>query len=85
MAFFMSSFSVIKSPEKAAARYIKILRNATHGHGTNKPGLVQENNRLIAAHNGDIPADISLLGYLYLLLLLVKSSDLRKYLSKGKS
>jgi hypothetical protein len=72
------------TPERATAQYVKILRNATHGHGTNRANSVQENNALLAGHDGDVPPDLSLLGYMYLLALLNRPNDLGRYLSRGK-
>jgi hypothetical protein len=67
--------------EDAAARLMVVHRNATHGYG----GLddpknlenVQINERLLAQHTGEIPGDIALLPYLYLLLVLSRPDDLR--------
>lgn len=55
--------------ERAAASYLVALRNATHGHGGDK-GTAEQRERdttLLIQHNGDIPEDLSLLAYLYLL------------------
>ncbi|MEU8229993.1 hypothetical protein AB0C12_10355 [Actinoplanes sp. NPDC048967] len=82
--FFLASTVQGITPERATAQYIKILRNATHGHGTNRLTAVQENNALLAGHDGEVPPDLSLLGFMYLLSLLNKPNDLRRYLSRGK-
>lgn len=66
--------------EKAAAEYIKLLRNATHGHGTNRSGRVALTNALLAHHDGSIPDDLPLLGYLYLLDVLVRPDVVRRTL-----
>jgi hypothetical protein len=71
------------SPEQAAAHYIKLLRDATHGHGTNRAGSVDRVNALLAHHSGDIPSDLPLLGYLYLLGFLARPEVLRKRLAHG--
>lgn len=55
------------SAEDAAARYLKVLRDATHGHGAEKESAKAMTDALLAHHNGDIPHDLGLLGYLYLL------------------
>jgi hypothetical protein len=47
----------------AAAHYLDVLRNASHGYGTGKSGRVDRTNALLAHHNGDIPHDLGLLGY----------------------
>lgn len=61
----------------AAARYIKVLRDATHGHGANKQNRVEQTNVLLAHHTGAIPADLALIGYLYLLDLLAHPEQLK--------
>lgn len=71
------------SPEQAAAHYIRLLRDATHGHGTNRAGRIERVNALLAHHSGDIPFDLPLLGYLYLLNLLSRPEVLRKRLEYG--
>ena len=68
-------------PEQAAAHYIKMLRDATHGHGSNRAGRVERVNALLAHHSGHMPFDLPLLGYLYLLSLLVRPEVLRKRLA----
>jgi hypothetical protein len=67
----------------AAARYIKVLRNATHGHGAKHDNQVDQTNVLLAHHTGAIPADLALLGYLYLLDLLANPEQLRVKLYNG--
>lgn len=67
--------------DKAAAQYLKMLRNATHGHGTNKQRQRHLTEALLAHHNGQVPHDIGLLGYLYLLDLLTRPAALRSALS----
>ena len=68
------------TPAEAAAQYIKVLRDSTHGHGSNRVNQVARTNALLTHHNGKIPHDIALLGYLYLLDLLNRPGDLRKVL-----
>jgi hypothetical protein len=73
------------TPDKAAAQYIKVLRNSTHGHGSNRESEVTRTNALLTHHNGRVPHDLALLGYLYLLDLLSRPGDLRKSLyQRGK-
>jgi hypothetical protein len=65
----------------AAARLLVVPRNATHGYGgipnpKNKEN-VEINVRLLAHHDGNIPGDIALLPYLYLLLTLSRPEDIR--------
>ncbi len=83
--FFLSATTQGLNPERATAQYIKILRNATHGHGTNRAGSIRENNALLASHDGEVPPDLALLGYMYLLALIDRPQDLRRYLGRGKT
>ncbi|MFB6720179.1 hypothetical protein ACFCV3_08480 [Kribbella sp. NPDC056345] len=94
--FFMSSKSAgihipdIKGSEHlvdfdgATAQYIKVLRDATHGHGTNRPGSMARTNALLAHHNGDVPHDLGWLGFLYLLEFLANPNLLRDRLRPGR-
>ncbi|GLY71587.1 hypothetical protein [Amycolatopsis taiwanensis] len=68
------------SLDKAAAAYVKMLRNATHGFGTRKAGQVAYANSLLAHHNGVLPHDLVLLAYLYLLDVLTKPDVLARRL-----
>lgn len=71
------------SPEKGAAEYVKMMRNATHGFGSNKSGRIPFTNTLLAHHTGDLPQDLPLLGYLYLLEILIQPDILRNPLYRG--
>lgn len=53
--------------EEAAAEYIRVLRNATHGHGSNREEAKLKTDALLAHHDGSFHHDLALLGYLYLL------------------
>jgi hypothetical protein len=64
------------TPAEAAAQYIKVLRDSTHGHGSNRVNQVARTNAILTHHNGKIPHDLALLGYLYLLDLLNRTGDL---------
>ena len=68
------------TPADAAAQYIKVLRDSTHGHGSNRVNQVARTNALLTHHNGKVPHDLALLGYLYLLDLLKRPQDLRNSL-----
>ncbi|MCC6496997.1 MAG: hypothetical protein IT193_12165 [Propionibacteriaceae bacterium] len=57
--------------DEAAAKYLKVLRDATHGHGSDSEGSRAMTDALLAHHDGHIPHDIGLLGYLYLLDLMM--------------
>lgn len=72
------------SKQAAAARYIKLLRNATHGHGARAAGVVDQTNSLLAQHNGDMPHDLSFIGYLYLLDWIARPEDYRRSLSRRR-
>lgn len=71
------------SPEAAAAEYIRVLRNATHGHGSNREAARGRTNALLAQHDGELPHDLALLGYPYLLDLLNNPSGFRRTLYNG--
>lgn len=66
--------------EDAAAHYIKLLRNATHGHGSNQPDAIARTNALLGHHTGETPYDLPDLSYLYLLDLLTNPDKLRRAL-----
>ena len=70
-------------PEPAAAEYIKVLRNATHGFGSNKSNRTGITNTLLAHHNGTVPQDLPLLGYLYLLDVLSRPEIVARSLYQG--
>lgn len=64
----------------AAAEYMRLLRNATHGHGSNRRERQALTNSLLVQHDGQVPHDLALLGYLYLLELLAVPPMLRRTL-----
>ena len=66
--------------EDAAASYIKLLRNATHGHGDDVSKRAPRTNALLAAHNGRVSHDLPLLGYVYLLRILSDEQLVRRNL-----
>ncbi|RHW23716.1 hypothetical protein D0Z08_28320 [Nocardioides immobilis] len=68
------------TPEQAAAEYIRVLRNATHGHGSNREDAVPRTDALLTHHDGTIHHDLPLLAYLYLLELLTRPDLLRQVL-----
>ena len=68
--------------EEATARYLKVLRDATHGHG-GKGKAALETAALLAHHNGEVPHEIGLLAYLYLLDMLLNPDRLRRCLYNG--
>lgn len=66
------------SKEAAAAAYLKLRRNATHGHGSNKRHLAEVADGLLAHHDGNLDHDLGLLAYLYLLWLLARPDIVRR-------
>lgn len=68
--------------EDATAQYLKVLRNATHGHG-GKGKAVDQTAALLAHHDGEVPHDIGLLAYLYLLDLVANPERLRRCLYRS--
>jgi len=71
------------SPDRAAAEYIKVLRNATRGHGSNRASRAELTNTLPAHHDGTLPHDLALLGYLYLLDVLAHPDVVHQQLYRG--
>jgi len=76
----------IVARDQAAAQYLRVLRNATHGFRGNPDKDRSRDEALLMAHNGDLPEDLTLLGYLYLLRLLARldcprSRELRAFRS----
>jgi len=73
-------------PEQATAVLLKVLRNATHGFGGRDPQpatkkeLIAE--RLLAHHDGEMPADLVFLPYLYLLDALSQPEQVRETIAK---
>ena len=72
----------VMSLEKAAAAYLRILRNGGHAFG-GRP--VPGDGVLLMAHNGDVPGDLPDLAYLYLLHLLAGPQDLRRRTTSGQA
>jgi len=70
------------SLEKAAAAYLRVLRNGGHAFG-GRPAPADA--VLLLAHNGDIPVDLPDLAYLYLLHLLARPQDLRRRTPPGQA
>jgi len=67
----------------AAAEYVRVLRNATHGHGSNRELHTAKTDALLSHHDGALSHDLGLLGYLYLLELMTKPDLLRRTLYNG--
>ncbi|MDQ4033904.1 MAG: hypothetical protein M3332_17330 [Actinomycetota bacterium] len=66
--------------EKATAHYVKVLRNATHGYGDIVASRTSRTNSLLASHNGQLPHDLPLLAFVYLLKILLDHATLREQL-----
>ncbi|MCW2496427.1 MAG: hypothetical protein JWQ77_2351 [Jatrophihabitans sp.] len=66
--------------ESAAAEYVRVLRNATHGHGSNRKDHKPLVDALLAHHSGQLPHDLGLLGWLYLLDVMASPESLRRTL-----
>ncbi|QIG42041.1 hypothetical protein G5V58_03980 [Nocardioides anomalus] len=71
------------TPRRAAALYLKALRDATHGHGARRGNSEDRTDALLAQHDGVLPHDLGLLAYLYLLEILVRPDRLREVLRAG--
>ncbi len=69
--------------EQTTAEYLRLLRNATHGHGSNRAERKALTNTLLVQHGGQVPHDLALIGYLYLLELLAEPTMLRRTLYAG--
>lgn len=68
------------SVDDATARYLKLLRDATHGHGADKESTRAMTAALLAHHDGHVPHDVGLIAYLYLLDVLANPGRLRTLL-----
>ena len=69
--------------DEATAHYVRLLRDATHGHGAKAGNRKKRTDALLTNHNGKIPHDLGWLGYLYLLDFLARPDDLRQRLYDG--
>ena len=76
--------SATLSLDEAVVRYLKVLRNATHGFGGQKRDSADDrsiNQALLVHHDGVLPPDLPLLAYLYLLDVLSNPEDLRRFVT----
>jgi hypothetical protein len=64
----------------ASSRYIRLLRNGTHGFMGSSQKDEKLTETLFAEHNGLIPHDLPLLANLYLMRLMVEPETLRRNL-----
>jgi hypothetical protein len=65
------------SLDDAVAHYLKLLRDANHGHGAVSPNKVGRTRSLLAMHDGHVPEDVGWLAYLYLLDVLTQPDILK--------
>lgn len=64
--------------EQAAAQWLRILRNATHGFRGQRDKDEARDEALLMSHTGDVPENLPLLAYLHLLHLLAAPSQLER-------
>lgn len=69
-------------PGEAAAEYLGMLRNAVHGFGSDRAARWEVDANLMARHTGDIPHDLALLPWLYLLDMLANPVRMRSITAK---
>lgn len=74
-----------RSPENAVALLLKVFRNATHGFGGKKGDNADLFANILVQHDGQLPEDIVLLPYLYLLEVLCYPNDMRRRITGGKA
>ncbi|WP_141213959.1 hypothetical protein [Mycobacterium marinum] len=76
-----------RNPAKAVALLLKLHRNATHGFGQRKgkreKAKAELNASLLVHHHGQMPADIVLLPYLYLLDVLCNPDRIREMIVRN--
>ena len=53
------------SIDEAVALYLQLLRNANHGFTPERDANERRDQVLLMAHDGNIPADVAFLPYLY--------------------
>lgn len=67
---------------RAVSTYVGLLRNATHGFGGKQGAKGAKNaDALLAHHDGAIPPELSLLAYFYLLDVMCRPDDIKKFVS----
>ncbi|GAB2678266.1 hypothetical protein GCM10027194_08110 [Thalassiella azotivora] len=62
--------------DRATGMYMRLLRNATHGHG-GEPKTRTQVTSLLKSHSGSVPHDIGFVAWLWLIDLLNRPADLR--------
>jgi hypothetical protein len=73
-----------RSPERAVAMLLKVYRNSTHGFGHRKGARRKHevDASLLVHHDGELPADIVFLPYLYLLDTLCNPERVRQEIER---
>lgn len=67
---------------RAVSTYVGLLRNATHGFGGKQAAKGSKDaNALLTHHDGNIPSELSMLAYFYLLDVLCRPDEIKKYVS----
>lgn len=75
--------TIPKTAFESVTTYVALLRNSTHGFGAKlKARGSKESDALLAHHDGNIPFDLSLLAYLYLLDVMSRPDDVRRFVSR---
>ncbi len=71
-------------PERAVAMLLKVFRNSTHGFGHRKGARkkIELDASLLVHHHGQMPSDIVLLPYLYLLDTLCNPDRVRQDIAR---
>jgi hypothetical protein len=64
--------------DRAVSEYLRCLRNAGHGFGATDRNGAKRSDVLLTSHNGELPFDLSDLGWLYLLRLMSQPQLLRR-------
>ena len=73
----------IVSRERAAAIWLRILRNAAHGFRGEADAQRQRDEALLLAHDGNVPEDLPLIAYLELLQLLAAPHQIDNILRRA--
>src|SRR5947207_2385284 len=66
--------------EEAAARYLRVLRNANHGFRGRADADRRRDETLLLAHDGSVPRDFALLPYVYFLGMLAEPEEVGRRL-----
>jgi hypothetical protein len=69
--------------EEAAAQWLRVLRNASHGFRGQDDRDHARDEALLMSHNGQLPDDVPLLAYLHLLHLLAEPRQVERMIRKA--